>query len=351
MDIKQPVKNVMHASNDLEDYPTTSQQQFEISDQSFSKPQIRTYRGYDRSVWIGFYVGTLTFIVCNNIFTFLLFGFVTYPALGIVVWIIDLFILLPAFLEARKGLAATEPSVPELKGSWNVSQLVLLSFLLFQGVLWGMQSLFKQAADMSPKCIEQEGQSQDAYDQACSWADNKGYFYLHAISGPLVLMCSVFNFMRFSRGLVFPIEYHIWVGRIHNILLLVATIGAGLLADVSATADWIKIGFYILLCLWAPTMLMGWYHIRWNNKNIPMHKRWMTRNFALTVCAITLRLYNVLSLGNTPYYLMVYLSLIHPCIVEYYLQQEDDCDKQWWYAIWCSLTGTSAQPSSKLCFS
>ena len=70
------------------------------------------------------------------------------------------------------------------------------------------------------------------------------------------------------------------------------------------------------------------------NKNIEMHKRWMTRNFALTVCAITLRLIAVL---QAPYYLMVYLSLIHPCIVEYYLQKEDDCDIVWWKDKWARL--------------
>lgn len=56
----------------------------------------------------------------------------------------------------------------------------------------------------------------------------------------------------------------------------------------------------------------------------------MTRNFALTVCAITLRLYGMIALGQTPYYLMVYLSLIHPIVVEYYLQKENDCDIVWW---------------------
>jgi len=330
-------------SFDVEDASTNSKatpmSKLEISSptSTMEKSNGLTYRGFDRSVWIGCYVGVITFFVCNNIFTFLLFGFLTYPAIGIVVWIIDLFILLPIFLEARKGLAATEPSEPEPKGSWNTLYLVFLSFILFQGLLWGLQSLFKQIAYMSPRCIEQEGQTDEAYDQACSWADHPAQFYSHAITGPIVLLCAVFNYMKFSRNLVFPIHYHIWIGRIHNVTLLVATIAGGLLAKVSATRGWIKYGFYLLASLWAPTMLMGWYHIRLNNKNIPYHKRWMTRNFALTCCAITLRLYNVISLGNTPYYLMVYLSLIHPCIVEYYLQKEDDCDQRWWKELYENL--------------
>ena len=41
------------------------------------------------------------------------------------------------------------------------------------------------------------------------------------------------------------------------------------------------------------------------NKNIEQHSRWMTRNFSATAGAITLRLYNLLALGNTPYWVMV----------------------------------------------
>ncbi len=181
----------------------------------------KTYYGHDRRVWIGLYVGVIVFAICNNIFTLLLFGFYTYPAIGLVVWIIDLFILLPLFLLARNGLAATTPEEEEPKGSWQVSRLVLLSFLFFNGILWALDSLFKQAADISPRCVNSAGMPEQAYKQQCSWAHHKYRFYLHALTGPIVLMCAVFNFMKFSRGLVFGIEYHRWIGRIHNILMLV----------------------------------------------------------------------------------------------------------------------------------
>jgi uncharacterized membrane protein YozB (DUF420 family) len=148
----------------------------------------------------------------------------------------------------------------------------------------------------------------------CSWALNKIHFFSHAIPGPIVLLCGCFNFMRFSRGQVFPMKAHVWVGRIHNLVLLFGAVGAILLASVSATPLWIKMGFFILLALWVPTMLMGWWHIR--KGNVKQHKRWMTRNFACTAGAITLRLYSFITLGNTPYYLMVYLSFIHIILTE-----------------------------------
>lgn len=125
---------------------------------------------------------------------------------------------------------------------------------------------------------------------------------------------------------MFPIGFHIWVGRIHNIAILVATVGAIVLSLVSATPMWIKMGFYVLLCLWVPTMLIGWYQIRADN--MKQHSRWMTRNFSYTAAAITLRLYALVTLGHTPYYLMVYLSLIHIFLTEMYLQYTDECDRK-----------------------
>lgn len=288
----------------------------------------KLYYGYPRSVWIGTYVGSITFFILNNIFTFLMTGFATYPAVGIIPILIDVLFIIPAFFLARKGLQETaDESHPDPPGSWNVWMLIAYSAMFYMGLLWGLQSWFKQAMWTTPRCQHLDGQTTEQYDQACSWAQHSNLFYFHALTGPLVLICSVFNFMKFSRGLVFDIQWHIWVGRLHNVTLLLATIAAILLAGVSATPEWIKAGFYILVVLWVPTMLMGWYHVR--QKNIPMHKRWMTRNFALTMCAVTLRLYNVLSLGNTPYYLMVYLSLIHPALLEIYFQYTDDCDRVW----------------------
>jgi uncharacterized membrane protein YozB (DUF420 family) len=148
----------------------------------------------------------------------------------------------------------------------------------------------------------------------CSWSLNIPSFYAHAIPGPIVLMCGCFNIMRFSRGQVFPLKAHIWVGRLHNVMILAGAVGAILLARISATPSWIKLAFYILLGLWVPTMLLGWWHVR--RGNIKQHQRWMTRNFACTAAAITLRLYGLITLGNTPYYLMVYLSFLHLPITE-----------------------------------
>jgi hypothetical protein len=165
------------------------------------------------------------------------------------------------------------------------------------------------------------------YKQSCTWSEHKGRFYSHALLGPLVLMLASFNFFKFSRGVVFPIAYHRWVGRIHNIILLSAGVASILLAHITATPFWISVGFYILACLWISSMLFGWYFI-FMRKDINQHKRWMTRCFACTVGAITLRLYNLLSLGQTPYWVMCWLTMCHLPLVEAYLQVSDDCDRR-----------------------
>ena len=64
-------------------------------------------------------------------------------------------------------------------------------------------------------------------------------------------------------------------------------------------------------------------------KSISLHARWMARNFSITAAAITIRFYSILELGNTPFFFMIYIALVHPALVEIYLQKESDCDIVW----------------------
>jgi len=299
------------------------------------------HNGYPREVWIGTYVGGITFICQHLIFSFLMFSATIWTI--VIFYAIPIPILIWIIHRARKAIIATEPTMPELKGSWNLLWLIFCGFLVYQSYLWGVQSIVKQAIGLTPTCYYKptapfnddapkaiwfpRNNYQSFYEQSCTWHANKGKFYAHALVGPFILMLGCFNFMKFSRGLVFDINYHRWVGRIHNILLLFAGCAAIVLANITATPFFIAIGFYILAALWIPTMLLGWYFIKVGN--IKQHKRWMTRNFTCTVGAITLRLYNLLSGGQTPYWLMVWLTMAHLPVVEFYLQYSDDGDRIW----------------------
>lgn len=316
------------------------------------------YKGYPREFWIGAYVGGITFLCQHAIFSFLMFS--------LTLWSIAIFYAIPMIMTitlicfARQGIKSTAPVGTEPKGSWGVPRLFFCGILVYQSFLWGVQSIFKQAVDLTPCCtfapnglqvnpdtnevepIEYDhdlmypgyenaewfprNNYQSFYEQSCAWSDNKNKFYAHALTGPIVLMLGCFNFMRFSRGSVFPLWAHKWAGRVHNVVLLAAAGAGASLSSITAAPFWIALGFYLLVLFWVPTMILGWWFIR--QGNIEQHSRWMTRNFSFTAGAITLRLYNLVALGNTPYWVMVWLTIIttYP-IAEGYLQYQSDCDR------------------------
>lgn len=243
-------------------------------------------------------------------------------------------------------------------GTWNKGWLTFAGVIVYQSWLWGVQSIVKQLpgtalnADgvaiageaATPRCFYNPAYPYDDdgtttarwfptnnyysfYQQSCTWNENKGRFYSHSFIGPFVLLLGCFNFFKFSRGLVFKITWHRIIGRIHNVLVIAGSIGAILLASITATPRFITAAFYLLVAIWLPSCLLGWYWIRQTPPNIRQHRRWMTRCFACTCGAITLRLYNLLGLGGTPYWIMVWLTMCHLPVVEFYLQYTEDCDR------------------------
>ena len=110
------------------------------------------YKGFPRSVWIGAWVGGWTFVGQHIIFSFLMFS--------LTLWSLALFYLLPLIsmivllAVAHQGIKATTPVVgTEPKGSWGIGWLVFCGFLCYQSWLWGVQSFFKQAVNLTPHCI------------------------------------------------------------------------------------------------------------------------------------------------------------------------------------------------------
>lgn len=285
--------------------PLTEKENISLSD--------KNYRGLPYSVWNGLFIGSIVVLILHSTIGFLMMGFLTQP-IGLLVAIPDVAVVIPLIILSSIGKKRSY--VNSRNYTQGIGSIIFWSVTFYMGLLWGIHSYIKPA----PSCEKVPGMRDEDFPMICSWAKHPLQYYIHAIPGPLALLCSVFNIMKFSRGQVFPIAAHVWVGRVHNIAIIVASIGAVMLGSVSATPNWIKMGFWLLLCLWLPTMLVGWYY--GYKGDIPNHKRWMIRNFACTAAAITLRCYNLVTLGNTPYYLMVYLSLIHIIITEVILQRE-----------------------------
>lgn len=293
------------------------------------------YLDRDLEFWSSAQACLLVFLLLHNTAGVLMLGFFSTP-FGIYVWLPDMLVFAPLCLLCIRAKYFTMPSYAQQSSFYNICigtssikeyiRILFLASIAYWAVLWSAHSLTKPL----PTC-QVHDKMNEMDKMACSWAKNLAIFLLHAIPGPLVLLLSTYNVMPISRGALFKkgaLLFHKWIGRIHNVILLVAAVGALLLALVSATFDWIKIGFYVLLALWVPSMLLGWFFIYFK-RNIKQHSRWMIRNYACTAGAIVLRLANLVTLGNTPYFVMVYVALVHVPFVELYLQISDDCDRKW----------------------
>ena len=113
-------------------------------------------------------------------------------------------------------------------------------------------------------------------------------FYTHISTSLIVLVLGVF---QFSKSILrkYPI-WHRLAGKIYVILILFASGISGFIMAIYANGGfWAKICFVILSVLWMYFTLQAYMQIR--KRNIRQHKNFMIRSYALTLSAITLRLY------------------------------------------------------------
>ena len=83
---------------------------------------------------------------------------------------------------------------------------------------------------------------------------------------------------------------HRWVGRVYLGGAVLLGGGAGLFMAPHAHGGFVaKLGFAALACAWLYSGLRAYLAVR--QRNFVAHRRWMLRNFALTLAAVTLRLY------------------------------------------------------------
>jgi len=111
-------------------------------------------------------------------------------------------------------------------------------------------------------------------------------FLAHVIAAPIALALGAFQFMPRLRarrpGL------HRASGRLYGAAILVAGLGALGMAANANGGLLSSVGFALLAILWIGTTANA---IRLAiARDIPAHRRWMIRSFALTFAAVTLRL-------------------------------------------------------------
>ncbi len=112
-------------------------------------------------------------------------------------------------------------------------------------------------------------------------------FYIHVISGMLVILVGPFQFLKSFRTKF--LNWHKLGGKIYaySILLLAAPTGL-IMAFYAEGGLWSTVAFSIMSILWFVTTLMAVIKIK--QRKIEEHKMWMMRSYALSFAAVTLRL-------------------------------------------------------------
>ena len=133
----------------------------------------------------------------------------------------------------------------------------------------------------------------------------QSFFYVHISFGGFALLVGWSQFSDKLRRRY--LNVHRWVGRLYVIAVLLSSV-AGLYIAYFATGGIISVlGFGLLALCWLFTNIKGYVTIR--DLDVPSHKKWMIRNYALTFAAVTLRIW--LPLMMLPFFHIAFLNAYH----------------------------------------
>jgi uncharacterized membrane protein len=110
---------------------------------------------------------------------------------------------------------------------------------------------------------------------------------LHIAGGAGALLAGPWQFHEKLR--VRAIEVHRWLGRFYLLEVALGSSAGLVMAVLSKEGLATHIAFGMLAALWFFTGLQAYRKVR--QGKIPEHRQWMIRNFALTLAAVTLRVY------------------------------------------------------------
>jgi uncharacterized membrane protein len=111
--------------------------------------------------------------------------------------------------------------------------------------------------------------------------------FAHLSGGAIALAAGAFQVN--SRLRTRFIGAHRWLGRLYVIAVVVGGAAALGLALHSFGGPIAQVGFGLLAVLWLGSTLNAYRYIR--QRDLSTHRRWMIRSYALTLAAVTLRLY------------------------------------------------------------
>lgn len=116
------------------------------------------------------------------------------------------------------------------------------------------------------------------------------FFYTHVYSSIFVLLNGFLAILRKNFGLK---NFHKNTGKVYIFLILLFAAPSGIYMGIFANGGILsKISFVILGCLWWFSTFKAYQLAR--QKKFKEHKQWMWRSFALTLSAVTLRMWKVI---------------------------------------------------------
>lgn len=116
------------------------------------------------------------------------------------------------------------------------------------------------------------------------------FFYTHVYTSIFVLLFGFLAILKKDFGLK---NFHKNLGKLYIFLILILAAPSGIYMGIFANGGILsKISFVILGCLWWFSTYKAYQMAR--QKNFMQHKQWMWRSFALTLSAITLRMWKVI---------------------------------------------------------
>lgn len=113
-------------------------------------------------------------------------------------------------------------------------------------------------------------------------------FYIHVFSSILVITSGLFQFSKTVLNKY--TKLHRISGFIYLVTTLLISGPAALVMSFYANGGYpAQISFVILSILWLGSTFLAYYYVR--KKDYVTHGKWMTRSYALTLSAVSLRLY------------------------------------------------------------
>lgn len=111
--------------------------------------------------------------------------------------------------------------------------------------------------------------------------------YVHFLGGAVALVVGALQLNSWLRSRFLGV--HRWLGRLYMLAVIGGGVAALALAPHSFGGLVAHLGFGLLGVCWISSTLNAYRHIR--RGNVSQHRSWMIRSYAITLAAVTLRLY------------------------------------------------------------